>query len=146
MGFWSTVRQHMTFTPQETRAIALLVIALAAGEALRPARTPGTPPGRPGAAIDSEFSALSRALLAGPPEAASPQRPLPPPLAPGSININRATREDLLALPGIGPKTADKIIAFRNSHGPFARADDLLAVSGIGPKKLARIRPYLRWN
>jgi competence ComEA-like helix-hairpin-helix protein len=148
MGVWSTVRQHLTFTPQETRAIALLVIALVAGEALHSIRTPDTPagPATPGAALDSEFTALSRAVLVPPPEAASRQRPLPPPLAPGSVNINRASREELVGLPGIGPKTAEKIIAFRHDHGPFTSADDLLAVSGIGPKKLARIQPYLRWN
>lgn len=56
------------------------------------------------------------------------------------INVNKATMEELSTLPGIGPKTAQAILAFRNEHGPFKSVEDLLQVRGLGPKKLAAIR------
>jgi competence protein ComEA len=150
MHFWSTVRQHLTFTRQEALAIAFLSIALLVGQVVRWYRTSGALNATEFtySAIDSEFVARAHAILAAPPEATdSPRRaPAPPPLTPGSININTATLEQLVALPGIGPATAEKILAFRKENGPFEAADDLLEVSGIGPRKLARIRPYLHWE
>jgi competence ComEA-like helix-hairpin-helix protein len=61
-----------------------------------------------------------------------------------AIDINRATVEDFSKLPGIGPKLAQRIVAFREKHGPFRRVEDLLAIRGIGHKKWKKIRPYLR--
>ncbi len=60
-----------------------------------------------------------------------------------AIDVNKATREDLEALPGIGPVLAGRIIAYRQTHGPFRRIEDLQKVSGIGPKNLEQMRPYL---
>lgn len=55
--------------------------------------------------------------------------------APGKVSINSATAEQLEALPGIGPATAQKIVADRKANGPFASIDELTRVSGIGQKK-----------
>ncbi|MCS7166006.1 MAG: helix-hairpin-helix domain-containing protein [Gemmatales bacterium] len=63
-----------------------------------------------------------------------------PPSPWGSLDLNRASAEALTALPGIGPKLAQRIVAYRDEHGPFRRVDELLRVPGIGPKTLARIR------
>ncbi len=60
-----------------------------------------------------------------------------------ALDLNRATKEDLEALPGIGPVLAGRIIEYRRSHGPFRQIEDLEQVSGIGPKKLAQLKPYL---
>ena len=59
------------------------------------------------------------------------------------INVNTATAEELEALPRIGPALAQRIIAYRQAHGPFQKVDDLLAVKGIGPALLETIRPYV---
>lgn len=59
------------------------------------------------------------------------------------ININTASQEDLEFLPGIGPKTAQKILARREEAGAFGSPDDLLEVSGIGPKTLEKLRPLV---
>ncbi len=59
------------------------------------------------------------------------------------ININTADAASLSQLPGIGPKTAEKIAVFRTEHGQFKNLDDLTLVKGIGGKKLAKIMPYL---
>ena len=60
-----------------------------------------------------------------------------------ALDLNQATAADLEALPGIGPVIAQRIIAFRQAHGPFKKIDDLENVSGIGPKKLEKIKPYV---
>lgn len=51
------------------------------------------------------------------------------------ININTATKKELEALPGIGPKIAQRIIEYRQNNGNFKTIEELLNVSGIGPKK-----------
>ena len=60
------------------------------------------------------------------------------------LDLNTATAEQLDTLPGIGPATAQAIVAYRTEHGRFRSVDGLLAVRGIGPAKLAAIRSRLR--
>jgi competence protein ComEA len=62
---------------------------------------------------------------------------------PRPININVATRSELINLPGIGPLFADRIIAYRNANGNFATIDQLSNVKGIGEKTLQRLRPFV---
>ena len=57
------------------------------------------------------------------------------------VNINTADAAALDTLPGVGPSTADKIVADREANGPFSSADDLGRVAGIGPKKLEELKP-----
>lgn len=61
----------------------------------------------------------------------------------GVVNINTATKEELMLLPGIGKTTADAILAHRKEKGNFKTVDDLKNVKGIGDKKLAALKPYL---
>ena len=60
-----------------------------------------------------------------------------------ALDLNTATAQDLEALPGIGPVMAQRLVQFRQAHGPFKELKDLLAVSGIGEQKLTKIKPYL---
>lgn len=59
--------------------------------------------------------------------------------ASGKVSINRATAQELTALPGIGDATAQKIVADREANGPFSACEDLMRVSGIGEKKYASL-------
>lgn len=64
------------------------------------------------------------------------------PAAPGKININTATQAELETLPGVGVKTAEKIISFRQTQ-PFTQVDDLRYVQGIGDKRMETLRPHV---
>lgn len=137
------------FTPAERRLALLFFVLSLVGYALRgascldprveawlregsPRRTAapdsagGSPPGEAG-----------EEAVAGP--------PAPPAADPagGGIDPNRAGRDQLITLPGIGPALAGRILEDRALNGPYRRADDLLRVRGIGPATLDRLRPLL---
>jgi competence protein ComEA len=78
------------------------------------------------------------ALLAAAISSAAKQPPEKP------IDLNSATAEQLEQLPGIGPKIAEAIVAFREKSGPFRRVEELLAIRGISNRKLNAIRPYVK--
>ena len=58
----------------------------------------------------------------------------------GVVNINRASVTELDALPGVGPSTAQAIVDYRTTNGPFGSPEDLLNVKGIGPAKFEAMR------
>ncbi|MBM4175984.1 MAG: helix-hairpin-helix domain-containing protein [Ignavibacteria bacterium] len=64
-------------------------------------------------------------------------------LKPGSININTASKSDLTKLPGIGEKTADRIIEYRTNVKRFKSKDDLMNVKGIGQKKFEALKEFI---
>ncbi|MCY4545499.1 MAG: helix-hairpin-helix domain-containing protein [Gemmatimonadetes bacterium] len=59
------------------------------------------------------------------------------------VPVNTAPASELQKLPGIGPKLAAEIIAYRKRSGHFASVEQLLEVKGIGPAKLGRLRPFV---
>ena len=56
------------------------------------------------------------------------------------VSLASATIEQLDALPGIGPVTAQKILDWRQTHGPLRSVDDLDAIPGIGPARVEQLR------
>ena len=58
------------------------------------------------------------------------------------VNINSASKVELLKLPGVGEKTAINIIEQRKSQ-PFRKAEDIMKIKGIGPKKYAKMQPFI---
>lgn len=64
----------------------------------------------------------------------APQRP---------INLNTATATELMQLPRVGAKTAERIIQLRKQQGGFRRVEEILNVKGIGEKSFAKLKPHL---
>ncbi len=62
------------------------------------------------------------------------------------IGINSATSEELQTIPGIGPKIADSIIAYRDANGTILTMDELLEIKGIGEKTLETLKEYCKIN
>lgn len=60
------------------------------------------------------------------------------------VDVNRATVFELVSLPGIGPRMAERIVADRAENGPFFTVEALARVKGIGPRTVERLAPFLR--
>ena len=61
----------------------------------------------------------------------------------GALNINTASVDDFVALPGIGPKTAALIVEYRQKNGPFKKVEDLMNIRGIGEKNFLKLKPQI---
>jgi competence protein ComEA len=85
---------------------------------------------------------LSLSGLASHPAEASGEAPASHQL----VNINQATSAELVRLPRVGAKLADRIVAHRKEHGPFKRIEDLMEVKGVGEKFFSTLKPYLTVN
>lgn len=60
------------------------------------------------------------------------------------VDLNQATLEQLDQLPGVGPVTAQRILAWRQEHGRFSRVEELQEVDGIGPKTYSQLSTHVR--
>lgn len=63
-----------------------------------------------------------------------------PPTEPGPLDLNRATAQELTTLPGIGEVLAQRIVDYREAHGPFRAWRSSLQVEGLGEGKLEKLR------
>ena len=87
-------------------------------------------------------------LLAAQPQMAAAQsrtsgRSTAKPAVTGQVNINTASVTELQTLPGIGAKTAERIVEYRQKNGPFKKIEELMNVRGVGEKNFLKLKPHL---
>jgi competence protein ComEA len=69
--------------------------------------------------------------------------PRPSPTAVAALNVNTASAAELEALPNIGPATAQRIVEYRETFGPFEAPEEILEVPGVGPATFAQIQDLI---
>ena len=88
-------------------------------------------------------------LLGALPSAAAPgqtkasAQPASKPASTTPVNINTASATDFEGLPGIGAKTAARIVEYRQKNGPFKKIEELMNVRGLGEKNFLKLKPQL---
>lgn len=147
MRGFTALQEHFGFTRNELIVITLLGCSFLAGMGIRwmgSSVDPSTVPAFDYARADSIFAARSvRPLTVDTPSRAT-RSAAAPKVRPGDapIDINGATKEQLMRLPGVGPGIAQRIVAYRTEHGRLRSVEELTGVGGIGPRTLERIRPF----
>ena len=92
--------------------------------------------------MHSSVRALASALLLAGLALGGPAPAQQADAAPGVVNVNTATAEELEMLPGIGPSKARAILEARQQKGRFQSLDELEEVKGIGRSTVEQLRPY----
>jgi competence protein ComEA len=127
---WKRITDWLAFTKTEQNVLLFLVGAFVLGSGIQLFRSDRAGISwQPPASTDSIFAERSAA-------GAGSDLPFP-------INVNSASKDDLIALPGIGEVTAERIIMARKERGRFGSVDDLLSVKGITRKKLDQLKPLI---
>jgi competence protein ComEA len=131
----------MAATPQEKLALGVAALLLAAGAAAR-AFMPG--PDAPELSGAPGVEATASTLIGQVADSVEKEKRRDTPLAPGEkIDPSTAPVDELIRLPQVGPGLAQRIVDWRESHGPFRTMADLDSVPGVGPAVLREAGPHL---
>ena len=158
--FWTIAWGILTVVRGQPQTVAFAVQPPPATATTRPTATPPPPTPTPSPTVTSQAAPASAPATVEPRDRDQPRTPEPDgeTLDPGAaisttarttgvivarIDINTASALELEQLPGIGPKTAEAIVAYRVENGPFASIDAIVEVKGIGPATLANIQELI---
>jgi len=135
-------------TVQKALAINVLMLAVTVGVLYRAAERGNDTESAQAVALLSQAGSAERevgdedagaAMPVSAKTGSVPRRPVTFPL-----DLNSAPVEDLMELPGIGEKLAQRLVEYRRRHGGFRSVEDLRKVQGIGEKRMERLRPLVR--
>lgn len=159
MKRFSQLHQQFGFTPTEGRIILFLIVTFLIGGAIKYYNdSASSRVSFDYSREDSLFAARSKIALSSTTslsqgtetDSESPgvslQKLSVPSTSLQRLNINTASRSELVTLPGVGEAMADRILLHRRERGAFRSANDLLAIKGIGKKKLERIAPLISFG
>lgn len=147
------LQQRLALTAPEASALLFVSIVLFVGFGARHFQAQATAfDGTHYAALHEDFAARSAApdslaadttAAEAVAAAAAPRSRRSAKAAPVRMNLNTASERLLQRLPRIGPKMAERIVAYREAHGPFAEPSHIVRVRGVGPKTYEKMAPYL---
>lgn len=126
----------MALTGTERKVLLFLVGTLVIGLGLRFFRATAPAETFDYSASDSTFAVLSEQLENEETVAEDGSQE-------GKLNINTATKTQLMKLPGIGEVTAERILLYREEQGKFKSLEELLTIKGISDRKLNQLRPFI---
>ena len=93
------------------------------------------------AVLPAAAAQQAKAPSAAPAKSPRAAKPAAAPTSP--VNLNTATQAQLEALPGVGPKAAQRILDYRKQNGSFKKVEDLMNVKGFGEKTFLKLKPML---
>lgn len=141
MNIFSKLKKHFAFTKNEQKVFLFLSIVLLAGVGIKYYKY-FVPPSENQhfdySQTDSIFEAKSKMLMADSSITDSSAYSLKK-----KININTASKKDLIDLPGIGEGMAERIILYRERKSPFKAIKDLKKIKGIGDKKFEKLKALI---
>jgi competence ComEA-like helix-hairpin-helix protein len=132
MNAFRKVREYFVFTRNEQKILFLLSVVFCIGAGIKAYKAMTGPPAEATfdySQSDSVFAARTAAVTTARGDSSH-----------GRLDLNTATRAQLIALPGIGPKLAERIIAYRTAHTRFRTINDIRKIAGFGAKKYELLR------
>lgn len=134
---WERLKEWAALTRTEQRVILVLCGALLAGTGIRVYRQAFPAVQQHSyATTDSTFAALTDRL-----DDSEEEKERAEPSGP--VNINTASKSELIGLPGIGEVMAERIILHREDIGPFQSIDELATIKGISKRRVEQLRPLI---
>ncbi|MBI2429412.1 MAG: helix-hairpin-helix domain-containing protein [Ignavibacteriales bacterium] len=139
MNFFNRLNEYFAFTKNEQKVFLFLSAVFLSGVAIKVYKTYVIPQAVQQfdySASDSVFNERSRLLIEDTLTASSKG-------VLRKININTATKTELMTLPGIGEATAERIMLYREEKGSFKQINEMRKVKGIGEKKFEKLKPHI---
>ncbi len=140
MNFLKRLAEHFAFTKNEQKVFFFLSVVMLAGVAVKAYKAYIVPPSAPSfnySVSDSIFTARSKSLMNDSLVTDSSN------LALKKINLNSATKTELMTLPGIGETMAKRIMLRREEKGKFKTINELRTIKGIGKNKFEKLKPHI---